>query len=308
MMSKVNKILKYITNADYRFLVNASRGMYDSMPDEEYLKRKYKAFLGRELNLENPQTFNEKLQWLKLNDHNPLYNTLVDKCEAKKYVAEHFGEQYIIPTLGVWESAEDIDFDSLPDQFVMKCTHDSKGVLVCKDKSKLNVEAARKKFAKGLKRNYFYTGREWPYKDLKPRIIAEKYMTDSPDSDSFTDYKFFCFDGVADNVMVVADRDINEPKFYHFSKDWNILRYNRMGRRVSPDFKLPKPDIMGEMFRLAEEMTQGLPHVRLDLYVSNGQIYFGEYTLYHNDGWEDGFDAESDLHLGSLIKLPPRRV
>lgn len=307
-MPSIKKIIKYLTNSDYRFLINSRKGKYNSMPDDEYLKRKFKAFLGRELNLENPQTFNEKLQWMKIHDRNPLYNTLVDKYEAKKYVAEKLGEEYVIPTLGLWESADDIDFDSLPDQFVMKCTHDSKGVLVCKDKSKLDVEAAREKFRAALKRNYFYIGREWPYKDLKPRVIAEKYMTDSTDSDVFTDYKFFCFNGVADNVMIVTDRDINEPKFYHFSKDWNILRYNRRGRRMPADFKLPKPENIDEMFRVAEKLAEGLPHVRMDLYVSNGQIYFGEFTLYHNDGLEDGFDEASDLHLGSLLKLPEKRA
>ena len=169
-----------------------SRGFFKFMSDEAYLKFMYKLKMKRKLNLSDPQTFNEKLQWLKIYDRKPEYTTMVDKYEAKKYVADIIGEEYIIPTLGVWDRFEDIDFDELPDQFVLKCTHDSGGLVICRDKSKLDLKAAKKKINKSLKRNYYWIGREWPYKNVRPRIIAEKFMTD-PTSDDLQDYKFFFF-------------------------------------------------------------------------------------------------------------------
>ena len=172
-----NGIIGYITDSDCRFRVNAAHGFYKSMPDDVYLRRYYKARTGRELDLEHPKTFNEKLQWLKIHDHNPLYITLVDKYDVKQYVAERIGNDHIIPTYGVWDKFEDICFDELPDKFVLKTTHDSGSVVICKDKEQLNKESARKKLSRSLKRNYFYKMREWPYKSVKPRIIAEKLMS-----------------------------------------------------------------------------------------------------------------------------------
>lgn len=284
----------------------AYSGKLKWLPDALYLKLLYYAMMGKKLNLDNPQTFNEKLQWLKLYDRRPEYTALVDKYEVKKLVAKELGEEYIIPTLGVWERFDDIDFDKLPDRFVLKCTHDSGGLVIVKDKRTLDKDAARAKIEKSLKNEYFYEGREWPYKNVKPRIIAEQYMEDA--SGGLMDYKFFCFDGVADNVMVVADRAIKQAKYYHFSKDWKILHYNRLCRTLPDDFQIPKPAQIDEMFALAEKMSASLPHVRIDFYLVDGQIFFGEYTFFNESGFESGFDAYSDGHMGSLLKLPPKRV
>ncbi len=284
----------------------ASREHYDSLSDEEFIREKFKEVFGREIDLENPVTFNEKLQWLKLHDRKPIYNTIVDKYAVKKYIADIIGEEHIIPTLGVWENFDDIDFDSLPDQFVLKCTNGSGGIVICRDKASFNKKQAKKIIDKALKTDYYIISREWPYKDVRPRVIAEKYLTDTPDTSSFTDYKFFCFDGVADNVMIVAGRSDNNTKFYHFDKNWNLCRYNRLCRSLPEGFTMDKPEQMDEMFEIAEKLSVGFPEVRVDLYISNGQIYFGELTLFSCGGFEDGFDIESDTYLGSLIRLPEK--
>jgi len=175
MLNKIKKVLK---NPWYLVITFAGRGWLNFLSDKMYLKLIYRAKLGKKLDLKNPKTFNEKLQWLKLYNRKPEYTKMVDKYEVKKYVADLIGEEYVIPTLGVWEKFDDIDFDSLPNQFVLKCTHDSGGLVICKDKSKLDIASAKSKIENSLKRNYYKYGREWPYKNVKPRIIAEKFMID----------------------------------------------------------------------------------------------------------------------------------
>mgnify|MGYP000927822232 CR=1 FL=1 len=186
-------------------------GFYDKMDDESFLKMAYKRKFGKELDLKNPVTFNEKLQWLKLHDRKPEYTTMVDKYEAKAYIAQKIGEEYVVPTLGVWEKFDDIDFTKLPNAFVLKCTHDSGGLVICKDKSKLDREKARKKINKSLHSNYFGGGREWPYKNVKPRIIAEPLLKDDAtkvgEQECLTDYKFFCFGGIPKIVYISKDKE-----------------------------------------------------------------------------------------------------
>ncbi len=262
--------------------------------------------MGKKLNLKEPQTFNEKLQWLKLYDRRPEYTTMVDKYAVKEYVAEKIGAEHIIPTLGVWESFDDIDFDSLPEQFVLKCTHDSGGLVICRDKKTFDLEAARAKINKSLSTNYFVHGREWPYKNIPRKIICEQYVEDS--NGELNDYKFFCFNGCVDCVMVVADRAKNDAKFYYMSEDWKVLPYGRLTRSLPPDFTLPKPENLDKMFEMVKELSVGFSHVRLDLYNVDGHIYFGEYTLYSQSGLEDGFDYASDKHLGDQLVLPPKTI
>ena len=227
--------------------------------------------MGKKLNLKNPKTYNEKLQWMKLYDRNPLYTRLVDKYEVKPYVAERIGQEYIIPTLGVWDRVEDIDFDALPDQFVLKCTHDSGGLVICRDKSKLNIEEAKRKLNKSLKNNFFYVGREWPYKNVKPRILAEAYMEDTATAE-LRDYKFFCFDGVVKAMFVATDRqkEGEEVKFDFYDADYNHLPF----RQGHPNANRPteKPATFEQMRQLAEKLSRGLPQVRVDLYEVNGKI------------------------------------
>lgn len=297
-----NKIIRFVKDKNYRILVLMTLGFFSKLDDKEFLEMKFKATFGYELNLENPKTFNEKLQWLKIHDHNPIYTDLVDKYEVKKYIANKLGNQYVIPNIGIWNTSEEIDFSKLPNQFVLKCTHNSGlGLCVCKDKSSINVKKVKKRLKRALKENYYYLGREWPYKNIRPRVIAEEYLEDA--SGGLVDYKFFCFDGFVDNVMVCIDRHTGDPKFYFFDKHWNLLRLNILGKQASVDFTLPKPKCIDKMFEIASELSKGFPFVRVDLYECNGSIYFGELTFYPDSGFDKNILPETDKYLGDLIKL-----
>lgn len=295
-------IRNFIKSPYKRILYLSKLGFYDRMDDKKYLQKLYKAALGKELDWDNPQTFNEKLQWLKLYDRKPIYTTMVDKYEVKKYVAEKIGEEYIIPTLGVWDNFDDIDFDKLPDQFVLKCTHDSGGLVICKDKRKLDIATAKKKMEKALRTSFYSEFREWPYKDVKPRIIAEQYMAD--ESGGLIDYKFFCFDGVPRIMFIATDRENpnEETKFDFFDMDFNHLDI----RNGHPNAKLPprKPKRFELMKQLASKLSNGIPHVRVDMYEVNGKVYFGELTFYHWGGVVK-FEPDSwDQILGDWLVLP----
>ena len=278
------------------------------IPDDIYLRWQFKRIMGYPLDLKNPKTFNEKLQWLKLYDRKPIYTTMVDKYEAKKYVASIIGEQYIIPTLGVWEGFDDIDFDKLPQQFVLKCTHDSGGVIIVKDKNKLDINAARKKINTSLKRNFYYWGREWPYKNIKPRIIAEKYINTNEIQDTkvLPDYKFQCFAGKVDNILLCTDRDINgHANYYFFDRHWNFLPYSK---QVYPHSDLNslaqyKPKNLNKMIIIAEKLSAGIPELRVDLYEIHNQIYFGELTFFTESGFDRDITREADLSEGSKLIL-----
>lgn len=426
----------------------AYKGLLNGLPDEQYLKMLYFASMGKKLDLRKPQTFNEKIQWLKLYNRNLEYTAMVDKYKAKKVIADKIGKEYIIPTIGVWNSFDEIDFDSLPNQFVLKCTHDSGGLVVCADKSKLDKEFAKKKIENSLKKNYYYSGREWPYKNVPHRIIAEQYMADdlrdyklfcfngvprmtlvcserftkdglkedfydeawnhlnlqrtvhgnsilpierskqyelmkqlaaklsekmpferidfyeindkvyfgeitfypasgfegfkleewdlklgewikfpggyrlnsddcsiivsnsfynNKETKALVDYKFFCFDGVAESVMVCTERETGHPKFYFFDKEWNLKKYNIRGKEAPAGFTLPKPDCMDEMFSIAERLSKGIPYVRVDLYCIDGLIYFGEMTFYPDSGFDANLLKESDEYWGKMLVLPERR-
>lgn len=276
------------------------------IPDRTFLKIKFRLKMGRKLDLKNPQTFNEKLQWLKLYDRNPLYTTLVDKQEVKKYITEKIGAEYVIPTLGVWDRPEDIDFDSLPNQFVMKCTHDSGGLVICKDKSKLDVEQVKKKMAKTLKLKYYYMHREWPYKNVKPKIFAEKYMEQKQEDgqECLTDYKFFCFDGKV-KVMYIANEKATPPSTDYFDVDFNHI--DLITRDKNAPVPPAKPEQFEKMVELAEKLSQGIPCVRVDFYYVNKQIYFGEFTFFHNAGFCSLKPYNWETTLGSWIKLPEKK-
>jgi len=277
-------------------------GFYDHLSDEEFLKKKFRVIMGRELDLQNPKTYNEKLQWLKLHDRKPIYTSMVDKYEAKGYVAKAVGEQYIIPTLGVWNRFDDIDFDSLPPQFVLKCTHDSGGLIVCKDKAGLDRAAAKRKIDRCLKRDYYLSGREWAYKNIKPRIIAEKYMEDDSTHD-LRDYKFFTFGGVAKVLLIATDRGKagEETKSDFFDMDFNHLPFTN-GHPNAP-VTPPKPQKFDEMKALAEKLSAGIPHLRVDFYQVNGQVYFGELTFAHWSGMKPFCPEQWDEKFGSWIDL-----
>ena len=272
------------------------------MPDELYIRCMYRSVFGEKLNLENPVSFNEKLQWLKLHDRKPIYTTMVDKYEAKKYVASIIGEEYIIPTLGVWNHFDEIDFDSLPDQFVLKCTHDSAGIIIVRDKDSFDREAAKKKLEACLKQNFYYSGREWPYKNVKPRIIAEKYMEDTKIQE-LRDYKFFCFGGEVKCFKIDYDRFISHKANY-YSPDGEILK---IGEEIcSPDFSraITIPPELEKMEELASLLSKNTPFLRVDFYDVDGKIYFGELTFFPASGFGKFIYEQNDTLLGLWLKLP----
>ncbi|WP_167699229.1 ATP-grasp fold amidoligase family protein [Faecalicoccus pleomorphus] len=430
-------------------IVNLNPRRFAFLSDKQYIQLKFYDAFGRFMDFNEPRTFNEKLQWLKVYDHNSQYTTMVDKYAVKKYIAKKIGSEYIIPTLGAWDRFDDIDFEALPNQFVLKCTHDSGGLVICKDKAKLDIKQARKKIETSLSNNFYYMGREWPYKNVPHKIIVEQYMADNlrdyklfcfndvprmtlvcserftkdglkedfydeawnhlnvqramhgnavfpierpkqyelmkklaaklsekmpfaridfyeinekiyfgeitfypasgfegfiPEawdlklgdwiklpgggyrlnsndysiiiSDSFynnketkalVDYKFFCFNGIAESVMVCTERETGHPKFYFFDKEWNLRKYNIRGKEAPEGFTLPKPDCIDEMFSIAERLSKGIPFVRVDLYCIDGLVYFGEMTFYPDSGFDVNLLKESNEHWGEMLILPEKR-
>ena len=273
--------------------------------DRTYLKLQYRACVGKKLNLNRPTGFNEKLQWLKLYDRNTDYIRMVDKCDVKEYVANAIGDEYIIPTLAVWERAEDITIDELPEQFVLKCTHDSGSVVICKNKADFDLEKAKAQLAIALQKNMFWHGREWPYKNVKPRIIAEQYMSD--DSGELSDYKFMCFNGTVKCSFVCTERFSGKGLHVTFlDKDWKVMPFERSFPSVKEG--LPKPLNYEKMVELAEKLSAGIPFVRVDFYEVDNQIYFGELTFFPGNGTETFQPKEWDDILGSWIELPTKET
>lgn len=269
--------------------------------DESYVKLYYLFHMLKPLDLENPQTYNEKLQWLKLHDKRPEYTQMVDKIAAKEYVASIIGDEYIIPTIAIYEKPEDIDFDQLPNQFVLKVTHDSGGIVVCKNKQTINKKEVIKKMEWGLKRTYYKFNREYPYKNVPRRIIAEQYMEDESGYE-LKDYKIFCFDGKPKLLFVASDRQIHKTKFDFFDLDWNHLPFTN-GHPNNPN-SIQKPKNFEKMLDIAAKLSKGIPHVRVDLYNINGKIYFGEMTFFHWSGIVPFVPEEWDYKIGDMLHLP----
>lgn len=290
-----NLLKKLIRKLDYWHCFN-------HMNDKNYIRLKFYQRMGYFPNINNPQTFNEKLQWLKLYDRKPKYTQMVDKYEAKKYVASIIGKEYIIPTYGVWDRFDDIDFCSLPDQFVLKCTHDSGGLVICKDKSKLNINEVRQKIEKSLRTNYYLSGREWPYKNVKPRIIAEKYLEDTQ-SCELRDYKFFCFGGVARCYKIDFDRFVEHHANY-YDIEGNILQFGESNLPPIYSREIEVPGTISKMKDFAEKLSKEIPFLRADFYDADGKLYFGELTFYPASGMGKFTSDEWDHLLGSWIKLP----
>ncbi len=276
----------------------------DVVSDKWRLRNLYLITMGKKLDLDNPQTFNEKLQWLKIYNRNPLYTTLVDKYRVKEYVAKKIGEQYVVPLLGVWDRFEDIDFSKLPDQFVLKCNHGNGDTVVCKDKKSFNIKQARVKLSRSLRRNYFYISGEWPYKNVPRKIIAEKYLVDELSNyEGLVDYKFFCFNGTVDCVMLCLDRCIEEVKYLYFDKDWNAVQVERNVPIIQKKSVFQKPRRLNEMIAIAERLSFGIPFVRIDLFENNDGVFFGETTFYPLGGFDSGYLPEIDLRFGKLLDL-----
>lgn len=279
-----------------------NKNMFWWIKDEEYVKIKYKLEMNKRLNLQEPRTFNEKLQWLKLYDRKPEYTKMVDKYEAKKYVADIIGEEYIIPTLGVWDKFEDIDFTKLPNQFVLKPTHASGNVFICKNKDEIDYKKLKKTVQKWLKRNYYLVHREWPYKNVKPRIIAEEYMEDQ--IGELIDYKVYAFNGQCDYVMVCFDRIKGETKFIYYDRNWNIKKeFSKDGIKYGDTIKIEKPKNLDKMFEFAEILSKNIPFVRVDFYESNGNLYFGELTFYPSAGFDNTRTKDCQEYLDKELKV-----
>lgn len=276
------------------------RGFLNWVPTSVLLKIVFRLRVGYKLDLKNPKTFNEKLQWLKINNQNPLYTQLVDKYEVRKYVAERIGEKSLIPLLGVWNNFDEIDFSTFPDQFVLKCTHDSGGVVICKDKSMFDYELAKKKINESLKRNYFWTLREWPYKNVKPRIIAEQYMEVSSTM-GLPDYKIFCFNGEPKIWFTVTNRNNGDPRCDYYDFSGNHLPFEQGYK--NNDMPVEPPSTLALMREYAKKLTEGMPHCRADFYSVNNQVYFGELTFFDSSGMEPFYPKEWDYKLGEMIEL-----
>ena len=298
----IRMVKQFVLDPKVRFGYLTRAGFYNHMSDEEYLSRKYQLYFGQKLDLQNPQTFNEKLQWLKLYNRKPEYTVMVDKYKVREYIAQELGEEYLIPLLGVWDNPDEIDFDALPNQFVLKCNPNSGlGMCICKDKSELDISKVKVELRKGLKQDYYLTGREWPYKDVPRKIIAEKYMEDV--SGDLKDYKFYCFNGEMKFVMINSDRNTSRPtRADYFDRDFNWLDFTWGYSHAEVHPK--KPEQFEKMVAIVEKLAKGLPHMRVDLYDCNGKIYFGELTFFDGSGFDKIEPLEWDYKIGKLLKLP----
>lgn len=276
------------------------------LPDSWYVKREYKGYFGRKLNLKNPKSFNEKINWIKLYERKPFMTKLVDKYAVKKYIAEKIGEDYVIPLLGVWDRFDDIDFSTLPDKFVLKTTHGGgfNGIVICNDKNKFNIDEARTRLNTAMKSDLYKEGKEWVYKNIPHRIIAEKYITNG--NNDLKDYKFFCFNGIPKFLAVHFNRQTNHTAVY-LDLDWKRLPFVD-NYPCSPNHEEPKPENFEAMIDVATKLSKDITFVRVDLYNVDGKIYFGELTFYPMAGYTLFDPPSADLDLGSYLQLPKKGV
>ena len=302
-MSKFSQKVKTLFRTKYLLQKKIVHSPFIKLfPDRWALKIIYKSIFEKKLNLKQPKTFNEKLQWLKLYNRKPEYTIMVDKYAAKKYVADIIGEEHIIPTLGVWEKFDDIDFEKLPEQFVLKVTHGSGDIVICRDIANFDKKKAKEKLTRALKTDYYKISREWPYKKVPRRIIAETYMED--ESGSLNDYKFFCFNGKVKCSFVAIDRfDSGKTTMTHFDREWNVLPFSRGGYPYKVD-GLQKPKNYEEMLSYAERLSTNIPFLRVDFYNINGKVYFGELTFFPGGGYKKLTPNVWDYRLGEWLKLP----
>lgn len=297
-MNRIKKIFYYLFHNRRVIKIILLHRVSFLYSDEKFLRKLFKLEMGYDLNLDTPHTFNQKLNWLKLNNHQPQYTIMADKYRVKKFVSEAIGEEYVVHCYGAWERYEDIDFDKLPNQFVLKTNHDSSGATLCKDKRVIDHTKLKKYFNRLLKRNYFYHLREWPYKNIKPLIIAEELLVDNI-SDRLRDYKFWCFNGVPQYMYcTVKGGDVYE-NFYDM--EFNPVGISHGFRRQKPEFD--KPVQFDKMKELATKLSANIPFVRIDFYEVGEKLYFGEFTFYDWGGMKPFVSRTQDVELGSLINL-----
>lgn len=296
----MSRIINAIKNPKKIFEYLLSLPIAKILSDESYIKLMYRIKMGKKINLNNPTSFNEKLQWLKLYDRKDIYTEMVDKYEVKKLIADKIGEEYVIKTLGVWGRFEDIDFEKLPNQFVLKTTHDSGTVIICKDKSTFDVEGARKKINARLKYNYFYSCREWPYKNVKPRIIAEEFMQDR-DFPVLNVFKVFNFNNGEQIVQAIQNDKTPHERIDYFDTKWKKLAFRQ--NYANSDMPLPKPATLEKMLEISKILSEGFAFLRTDFYEVNGNLYFSEFTFYSDAGLARFDPEEWDYTFGDWINL-----
>ena len=295
--SLFDKILNIIITKYARYIKN----------DKVYLRWKFRFAMGYFFDIERPKTFYEKLQWLKLYNQKTEYTTMVDKLSVKEYVASKIGWQYIIPTLKVYNNAAEINFDELPNQFVLKCTHDSGGIVICKDKRNINKKETVEKLRKSLNTNFYWQTREWPYKNVKPKIIAEEYMEEG-NQPSLYDYKVLTFDGKVKLIEVHIGRFTSNHTQDFYDRDWNKTTITQGSFGKVSDVSIERPTLLEEMIRLSELLAENIPHVRIDWYIVNNKLYFGEITFFDGSGFDPWDRYEDDCMMGSWITLPEKTI
>lgn len=304
----IKKLIKAITNKSYRISLLMNRGFYDRLSDEEFVRVQYKAAFGREPDLEAPKTFNEKIQWLKLHYRDPRYTELVDKLAVKRVIAETLGERYVIPTIGSWETPEEVPFDSLPEKYVLKCTHNSgSGTVICRNNSQLDRKAALAELHRGMNEDFYKKVREYPYKNVPRRIICEQFLENTGSRD-MPDYKFHCFNGEPKFILVCRNRfgkgGMTED---FFTTEWERIPVARPDHPNSAE-PVEKTELLDEMLRISRTLSAGIPFVRVDLYAANGQIYFGELTFFPASGAKPFLPETYDRIFGDMLELPARNT
>ncbi len=294
MKTAIKNIVKKVPFFDelnlLRFRIN-----YLLKDDEAVIRERYKSVFGRELDLENPKTFNEKIQWRILKDRKDIYTQLADKYLVREYVKEKIGEEYLIKLLGVYEKAEDIDYDKLPNKFVLKCNHDSGSVIICKDRSTFDRKAVNKKLNFFLKRNFYYMTREWHYKNIKPLIICEELL--EPKNKELCDYKFHCFNGKIEIIQVANSTHTGNNMH---DSEWNLLPFHYLNENHK---NLEKPDNLDAMKKIVKKLSEDFNYIRVDLYNSDGKIYFGEMTFTSNAGFGKFSPEKYDYYYGEKIDV-----
>lgn len=287
----------------YRLAFRAIKTCEKFVTDRLFVTTQYVVANGAKPDIKTPVKFSEKLQWLKLYDHKDEYTTMVDKIDAKKWVADRIGEKYIIGTLKTWDKAEDISIAELPEKFVLKCSHNSGGVIVCTDKSKMDLESIKKHFKTLLKENYFYAGREWPYKNVVPRVFAESFITENT-NEPLTDYKFYCFNGEPRFLYISrTDPQHQDTPISYLDLDWNLTPFQRKKHRLLQPLP-PRPEKFEEMLAICRKLAEGVPFLRVDLYYIDGVIYFSELTFFPASGYNTFEPEKWDRILGDYLELP----
>jgi len=291
-------IIKYIKSPRIIMRSLGNHGLLNWLPDKPYLKLIYWSATGKKLDINNPKTFNEKLQWLKLYDRKPEYSIYVDKYEVRSYIERTIGKEYLIPLIGLYNKVDEIKWDKLPQRFVIKCTHGSGTNIICTDKDKLDLEEAKKKLRKWMKKNWYWSGREWPYKNVKPRIICEEFISENDDPPM--DYKVLCFNGKAKLIEVHINRFGNHKQDF-YTIDWN--KTNISQKKSISSIVLDKPLVLDKMIELSEMLARDKYHVRIDWYVIFNKLYFGEITFYDGSGLCPFDSEDDDLLLGNMLVL-----